>query len=325
MSDRSRVRSPLRAAYLIVGDDIPKIELALRRLKTRITDESGTELNIDEFNAGVDGAPAVVNAANTMAFLGGTRLVLVREAQTWLKADKELVAAYLSSPAPDACMALVADKIPPGDILRKAMEKHGEVLEYHAPKEGELHGWLVQEAAKIRLRLGPDEARLIVQRCGDNQGMLLRELEKLRDYVGSRPVGSDDIRTLTTPTVEANIFGLLDCLALGRGAEAFRAVEESLASGERTEVLFYRILRHFQNLSRVAALREEGLRPDQIQSEMKMKAFPVRKLLQQSALLGSDGIGRRLGVLAETDARMEGMGVLPADMELQLCIGRLLA
>ena len=325
MSERGENRPPLKPAYLILGDDIPKIELALRRLKTRIVEQSGTDLNIDEFDARVDRASEVVNAANTLAFLSGTRLVLVREVQAWPKADKEAVAAYLRSPAPDACLTLVAEKIAAGDILRAEMEKYGDILEYHAPNEGQLPGWLVQEAAKLHLRLGLSEARLMVQRCGDNQEMLLRELEKLQAYVESGPVEADDIRLLTTPTIEANIFDLLDCLALGRGEEAFRAVEELVSSGERTEVLFYRILRHFQSLSRVAALREEGMGREAIQTEMKMKAFPVRKMLEQTALLGPDEIGRKLAVLAETDARMKGMGPLPSDMEFQLCIGRLLA
>jgi hypothetical protein len=30
-------------------------------------------------------------------------------------------------------------------------------------------------------------------------------------------------------------------------------------------------------------------------------------------------------VLADTDARMKGMGTLPIEMEFQLCLGRLLA
>ncbi len=325
MSRQTAERRPLKSAYLILGDDVPKVELALRRLKARIVEEAGTDLNIDEFDASAAGATEVVNAANTLAFLSGTRLVLVREAQAWLKADKELVVSYLRSPAPDACLALVAEKIAPSDVLRTAMEQHGEVLEYRAPKEGQLPGWLVQEAARMRLRLGQAEARFMVQRCGDSQGILLRELEKLQAYVGSRPVEVDDIRLLTTPTVEANIFDLLDCLALGQGTEAFTAVEELVAAGERVEVLFYRILRHFQNLGRVAALREEGLGRDAIQTELKMKAFPVRKLMEQAAILGPEGVGRRLAVLAETDARMKGMGSLPAEMELQLCVGRLLA
>ena len=299
--------------------------MALRRLKARIVEDSGTDLNIDEFDAGVDAASQVVNAANTLAFLSGTRLVLVKQVQAWLKADKETVAAYLRSPAPDACLALVAEKLAPGDILRTTMEKCGEILEYRAPKEGQLPGWLVQEAARMRVRIGFSEARLMVQRCGENQAILLRELEKLQAYVDNRQVEAEDIRLLTTPTIEANIFDLLDSLALGRGTEAFSAIEDLVASGERPEVLFYRILRNFQNLSRVAALRDEGMSREAIQSELKMKAFPVRKLVEQAAVLGADGIGRRLGVLADTDARMKGMGPLPAEMELQLCIGRLLA
>lgn len=318
-------KAPLKSAYLILGDDIPKVELALRRLKARIVGESGTDLNIDEFNAALDSAAQVVNAANTLAFLGGTRLVLVREVQAWLKTDKETVAAYLSSPAPDACLALVAEKLPQGDVLRASTEKHGEILEFQAPKEGQLPNWLAQEAAKMHVRLGMAEARLMVQRCGDNQSLLLRELEKLQVFVAGGSVGADDIRLLTTPTIEANIFDLLDSLALGRGTGAFGALEDLVASGERTEVIFYRVLRHFQNLSRVAAMREEGYSPETIQAELKMKPFPAKKLLQQAALLGSDAIGRKLGVLAETDARMKGMGPLPTEMELELCIGRLLA
>jgi DNA polymerase-3 subunit delta len=319
-------RPPLRSAYLILGDDLPKVEHALKRLKARIVEQSGDDLNIDEFNATVDAATLVVNAANTMAFLSGIRLVLVHEAQAWLKADKEVIAAYLASPAPDACLTLVAEKLAPTDILRVAVAKHGDVLEYQAPKAGQLPQWVVQEAAsRLGMDLGFEEARLLVQRCGDNQNILLRELEKLQLYADGRRVNSDDIRLLATPSEEASIFDLLDSLALGRGSAAFAAVDELLASGERSEVLFSRILRYFQNLSRVAAMRDEGMKQEAIQTELKMKPYPVRKLVEQSALLGADGISRRLAVLADTDARMKGMGTLPDEMELQLCLGRLLS
>jgi DNA polymerase III subunit delta len=249
----------------------------------------------------------------------------VQEAQAWLKAEKEVIASYLRSPAPDACLSLVAEKLPAGDVLRAAMKAHGEVLEYLAPKEGQLPQWLVQEAAnRLHMEIGFQEARLMVQRCGDNQNILLRELEKLQLYADGRRVSADDIRLLATPTVEASIFDLLDSLATGRGSAAFSAADELLASGERTEVLFYRILRYFQNLSRVGAMRDEGMKQEAIQTELKMKPYPCRKLIDQAGLLSVDGIARRLAVLADTDARMKGMGTLPDEMELQLCLGRLL-
>jgi DNA polymerase-3 subunit delta len=322
---RAEARRPLKPAYLILGDDLPKIEEALKRLKLRIVEESGSDLNISEFEAPGDAGPQVVTAANTMAFLGGTRLVLVHHADAWLKADKEAVAAYLTSPAPDACLALVAEKLSPTDLLRTAMSKHGEVLEYSAPKESELPAWLVREAGRVGIGLGLQQARRLVERCGDNQTILLKEVEKLDLYATGRRITDDDIRLLTTATVEASIFDLLDSLATGRGAAAFSAADELLSEGERHEVLFSRILRHFQQLSRVAALHEAGYSRDAIQAEMKLKAFPTRKLAEQAGRLGAEGIARRLAVLADTDVRMKGMGTLPPEMELQLCLGRLLA
>ena len=323
-SASASARGPLKPAYLIVGDDLPKVEYALKRLKARIVQQSGTDLNIDEFDAKEIAALEVVNAANTMAFLGGTRLVLVHNAEAWLKADKSAVAAYLESPAPDACVALVAEKVAPRDVLRTATEKHGEVLEFRAPRQGELPRWLVREAERHGMRLGLNEALFMVRRCGDDQRILLQELEKLQIYAEDGPVSTDDIRLLTSATIEASVFDLLDSLALGRGDAVFSAADDLLASGERVEVLFYRILRHFQNLSRVAALREAGLTRDAIQAELKMKPYPTGKLIEQAALLGADGIARRLAVLADTDARMKGAGNLPADIELQLCLGRML-
>ena len=51
--EREEPAQPLKPAYLIVGDDLPKMELALKRLKARIVEQSGSDLNIDEFDATV--------------------------------------------------------------------------------------------------------------------------------------------------------------------------------------------------------------------------------------------------------------------------------
>ena len=132
----------------------------------------------------------MVNAANTMAFLGGTRLVLVHHADAWLKADKEAVAAYLASPAPDACLALVAEKLTPSDLLRAGDgEARRRCSSTWLPRRGELPAWLVHEAGRMGIGLGLQQARHLVNRCGDNQSILLKEVEKL-DLYAARPARS---------------------------------------------------------------------------------------------------------------------------------------
>lgn len=321
----SSPRGPLKRAYLIIGDDRPKVELALHRLRERIVQASGTELNMDEFAAAQHGAREVVAAANTLAFLGGTRLVVAHGVDAWRKADKDILAAYLRSPAPDACVVLVCEKLPPADLLRKAMEGVGDVLEYPAPTTAQLPEWVVKQAGLRGVSLALPEARLLLQRAGENQHLLLREIEKLGAYCGDRPVSSADIDVLATRTVEASIFDLVDAVVGRHPAAAFAAVEELYAAGEKPTGLFYRILRHYQHLDRAVALREEEWPAARIQGEVKMKPFAARKLVVQAQSYDAETMRLAQGYLAHADARLKGMGTLPPELEFELMLGRLLS
>ena len=318
-------KAPLKPVYLILGDDHPKVEVALKRLRRRIVDESGTELNIDEFQAGQHDAVQVVGAANTLAFLGGVRLVLVHGVDAWRKPDKDRVAAYLRSPAPDACLALVGEKLPATDPLRKAVAATGDVLEYMAPKPWQLPDWARQQAGKLGLLLGQPEAKLLVDRVGDNQHILLREVEKLAAYCGRGKVTAEDVGLLASRTLEARVFDLVDAVATRRAGDAFAVLEDLYVTGERPGGLFFRLVRHFDQLFQAVVLREEGWPAEQIREELGMKPFPGKKLVQQAAAFRADTARRALAILAAADGRMKGMGDLSAELELELCIGRLLA
>ena len=318
-------KQPLKAAYLILGNDRIKVETALRRLRVRIMEESGTELNIDEFAAGQHSALEVVGAANTLAFLSGIRLVLVHGVEQWRKPDKDVITAYLHSPAPDSCLALVGEKLPATDPIRKAVAAIGDVLEYGAPRASELPAWVVKEAHKLKGEIEPAAARTLVQRVGDDQHLLVRELEKLVTYRGRALVRVEDVELLSSRTVEASIFDLVDAVAARRAAPAFAAVEELYSAGERPTGLLFRVLRHFQHLSKAVALREADMSAAEVAAELKMKPYPAKKIVQQSTSYDSRSIGLALGVLTEADARMKGKGTLPAELELEVCLGRLLA
>jgi len=316
---------PLKPAYLILGDDRPKVETALKRLRARIVAESGTELNIDEFSAGQHAAREVIGAANTLAFLAGIRLVLVHGVEQWRKADKDLIVDYLGSPAPDSCLALVGEKLPANDPMRKAVKAVGDVLEFQAPKAAELPAWVMRQAKKLGGQIDISAARFLVQRVGDDQHLLMREVEKLTTFRGRGHVKIEDIELLCTRTVEAKVFDMVDAVASRHAALVFAELEGLYAAGERPTGLLFRVLRHFQHLSKAVALREEGFSPAQAQTELGLRPYPAKKVVQQAEAYGVDSIGWAIGVLAETDARMKGKGNLPAELELEVCLGRLSA
>ena len=232
--------------------------------------------------------------------------------------------AYLRSPAPDACLALVGKKLPPQDALRKAVAAVGDILEYTAPKPWQMPEWAHDQARRMGVHLELAEARLLVQRVGDGQQVLLREIEKLGTYRGRARVTAEDVLLLSPRSLEASIFDLVDAVSTRQGAKAFTAIEELYAAGERPAGLHIRLLRHFQQLTRVVALRDEGWAGAQIQQELKVKPYAAKKLLQQSQRYSVETVTQALAVLADTDARLKGMGDLPEHLELELCVGSLL-
>lgn len=321
----SKTPKPLAPAYLILGDDTPKVELALKRLKARIAAEAGSEINIDEFDASEHDAGLAVNAANTLAFLAATRLVLVKRVDHWKKEDKAKVVAYLGKPNPSTCVALVAEKLPPEDPLRSAVKEVGQILEYVAPKEEELPHWLVKETLRrYGYTLGLAEARLLVERCGENLNLLLKEVEKLIAYVGNAPITVDHIRLLVSATPQAKVFDLLDLLTRGEAKEVFAVARELLLADTELSYVLAAMTRHFQTLAKVTARKEAGADDKAIQSELGIAPFRLRKLLEQARALGPSGIRDRLAVLAETETKIKGSSPLPAEVELERCLGRLL-
>lgn len=328
-----REKGPLKPAYLILGDDEPKVEKALRRLKLRITaaaTDSG-DLNIDEFQADEGNSVDVINAANTMAFLGGLRLVLVHDVHRWSEEDERRIVAYLASPAPDACLALVGEKLPATNIVRTAVAKVGDVLEYDAPRKAKFTDWVLNQAARLRLDLGSAEARMLIERIGEHQHMVLRELEKLAVYAGPGRVTAADIEAVCSRTPEASIFELVDALAAGEGAAAFRSLEELYDAGEKPAGLFYRVLWHFEKLAAMTALRSEGVGLEEAQRALKLKPYPAKKLWKQTEVLGPEHIRRIIRALATADARMKGMSPLSGEadlaprLEFELCLGAILS
>lgn len=330
-------KGPLKPCYLIVGDDQPKIERAIRRLKARVAQtHDGTvgDLNISEFWAEDGNAQDVLNAANTMAFLGGKRLVLVYEADNWKERDQNLVAQYLAFPAPDAVLCLVANSSNRVAALVRAVEQVGDVLRWEAPKKKkDITEWALKEALRLHLRLTQEDAEYLIQKVGEHQLIILRELEKLQAYVGSGVATRHDIDAVCSTLGEGSIFDLVDALARGEGATVFGQLEELLASGESPSSIFYRVLRHFERLAQVVGMQSSRCSLSDVKEKLKLKDFPARKLWQQAESIGP-GAADVIRILAEADARMKGASPLtsqPADSrwasrtELELCLGRILA
>ena len=142
--------APLLPAYLIIGTDRPKVRRAVARLRQRVIDEAGSDINVVVVDAEHDPVEVLLDAAASPGLTLGTRLLLVLNGHKWKVKARQQIVAYLQDPMPETCLAIEGETFAASDALRKAVRKLGDAR-FDLPKKYEMAGWVRERAKAHRL------------------------------------------------------------------------------------------------------------------------------------------------------------------------------
>ncbi len=324
MNARAKKKEPLRSAYLITGSDETKVEKAVRRLKQRVIADSGTDLNIDLFDAREHMALEVIQAANTLPFGAGPRLVLVTHAGAWGKSDKNAILSFLADPPLGSVLALIGSGIKKNEALFKAVAGCGQVLAFEAPRHAGLAHWAREQARQFGIKLGPAEAGRLVFLAGADQRSILSELDKLAAGLGPGQVSMDDIDNLCWSSAETKIWDLTDALGSGDRATVFRQVEALFGEHAAPVAVFFSIAKHFRSLAMVAEAAGRGEDAYQSALALGLKPFPAKKIAEQSRNFAAARLKRATCILAELDADLKGRKDMRPDLALEMAVAKIM-
>jgi len=323
--------SDLKPAYLICGNDQPKVRRSVARLRTRVYTETGSDLNLSLFDARNQPVADVLQAADTATFTFGTRLLLVTGADSWKAADRDRVAEYLSDPVPGVCITLVGETFRKTERLTKLLEKGGQVLRYDvSKKQSDVTEWVRGRAKSRGARIGGPEARYLVSQVGaESLDALDNELAKLAAYTLGRPIAEADIDAVCSPTIDARIYQLTDAVGRRDAPGAFGVLEELFAgsgksAGEVARSTLYSLVRYIGQLSTVMDLPHE-MPSSEVAATLGIKPYTAQKLLEQRSRFERHALDRALAALADAQAAMVGGSELDAEFSLELALGKVLA
>jgi DNA polymerase III subunit delta len=304
---------PLLPAYLLTGNDRPKIVRALRRLRARFGDESVEQLAGDAAS-GAD-AVAACNALGLVAGGEGGRLVVVEGVERWRKADVEAITAYLADPVPGAVLALVAGEALRSDALAKAVEGQGKVLNFDAPKPRDLPGWVRAQFEARGVTIDSEGARALVEIVGDDLAALSTEADKIATWAAGGPLQRGDIEALAAPAREATAWALTDAWGERDLPTLLAACEAEL---ERRDPfgISTRLAAHVGLVRNVQLLAADDLPTREIAKRLGLHEFRVRKALGHAKHYAKDELDAAVVRLAALDAAIKGASRLSGELEL---------
>lgn len=310
--------SELKPAYLITGTDLPKVSLALRRLRRRFDEGS-----VDELDAAAASGADAVAATNALGlFGGGERLVLVTGIERWKKADVEAVLAYLASPTPGAVLALTGDASR-HDGLAEACGRAGDVLRFDIPLKKQRGrdlpdhvAWARAQLERAGVRVEQEAIARLVELVGPDAFALETEVEKLATWSDGSTVGVREVELLTAPTAETSDYAVADAWGARDPAGLLRACESALGRGSEPTVIVARLASHVARVRGVQRLRDAGVPLGEMAGRLRLR-FPPRRELGHAGNYARDELDSVVERLAKLDHALKGGSRLDPELELE--------
>jgi len=322
----------LKPVYLVTGNDVPKVERTLDRLRGRF-DPGAIERLVAGGKDGASGLDVVV-ACNSGTLLAGDRLVLVTEIDGrpnewgkltggWKQADVDAVIEYLAATAPGTVLCLVARQLKASSPLGKAVARTGDVLAWEID-ERKLAKWVAESFAARGVKVGGDACQALVDVVGEDKLVLSREVDKLATWAAGEPLGVEEVQHLAAPLGEGHAWDLTDAVGRRDRGVALGVIEgtyrRSAHPTQEPGQLANRLGSHLLRLARTKSLLEHGARPPDVAKALGIKEFPARKLVEQAERFSLDELHDATVRIARLDHALKGGSKLSPELEVQLAV-----
>lgn len=232
MDDASKSASPIRCVYVVHGKEAFLRRVHLQRVVGHVLGDDPDPMARSEFDGADAELAAVLDDLRTLPLLSDRKLVVVLDADAFVRRYRAGLEDYVASPSASGVLVLICDSWPKNTKLAKAVAKVGHAASCEVPPVGKLPGWLVAYAKKRQGKaLGMAVARKLVEFGGGELSNLCNDVDKLAVYVGDAAmITEEDVEALIGQHRQEKVFGIVDAASSGDLAGAMTLWEQVLAT-----------------------------------------------------------------------------------------------
>lgn len=215
----------------------------------------------------------VLDELRTMPFLAEKRVVLIKDADPFVSANRQYLEKYFDSPSPCGVLVLTVGTWPKNTKLAKKLAAAGQLIDV-----AEIKGWKLPKFAadcaesKHGKAFAGRSAELLVELVGDDPGRVTSEVEKLAMYVGDRKlITADDIEKLIGHNRMFNAFAVIDAITAGDMGTAIERLRNMFAADKSAEyTVVGAFAYHFRRMFTAKTLLAKGMAQRQVIGQLRI-------------------------------------------------------
>ncbi|MGJ3238727.1 MAG: DNA polymerase III subunit delta [Anaerolineae bacterium] len=316
--------------YLFHGDDDMAIDEAVNQVRASMGEGPNAEMNITEYDGDSADVARILNDVRSFPFLADKRLVIVKGLVTALmktahgKSQLErMMDAVPELPAHARLVLVERDNLKSNLKVVKLAQAQGYMRQFSVPKDSTR--WIIDRAEQFyQAQIEPRAAVALSSVTGSDLRRADNELVKLVSYVdGERAISEQDVALLTPYVAEANVFDLVDALAVGNGQVALSLMNQVLDQDPSDPGfrLFALITRQFRLLLLTREHLDTGAAANKnaLASALGIHPYPASKLLDQARRFNLKQLETIYRYLQQYDVDMK-TGKLKPRLALELLV-----
>lgn len=237
-SKKSNEGSAPAAVYAVFGPELFLKREALAGIMHHVLGDADRSLSLSEYEGANAELAPIMDDLRTLPFLADRRLVIVREADTFITRFRPELEDYADKPSSTGVLVLEGKSLPSNTRLYKKINALGGIVACEAVKASAVGGWLTARArAAHGVQIATDAAALLANLVGADLGLLDGELAKLALYVGDRQrITAADVEALVGQQREEEIWGIMSAMAVGDERQALTLWEQVYQTDKAAEV-----------------------------------------------------------------------------------------
>jgi DNA polymerase-3 subunit delta len=261
----------------------------------------------------------VLDELRTLPFLAPRRVVLIKDAEPFVKENVSYLENYLDDPSPSGVLILTATAWDKRRSLHKKLQKSGTLMELEKMKSSQMPAYVTSYAHQTcGIRLDHQCSRSLVELVGDDPGRLCREMDKLAIFVApKKTVTPQDIEQLIGKNRMFGAFEVIDAINAGQIAPALSRLRNMFEADKNADYTVVGAFGwHFRRLFRAKAYMQKGLSPQEAAKNAGVYGYFQPDFLRQAAQMTLPQLGAILAELGQIDFGIKtGQTTAPTALE----------
>lgn len=287
----------LESVYVFAGAEEWLKREALNTLRGKLLPPGLEALN-DLTLEGVT-ARQIIDAAETLPMMCEKRIVVVRDWAPLMpgkskneESETEQLQSWLENP-PQSCVTVFYMRTEP-DGRKKAtalLKKKAAWVSFDPLSDADLKRWSARQLRQYDKQISPQALNTLAFMAGRDLNRLSGELSKLAAYVETRPeIAEDDVREIVSPSLEYNVFELLNRLLEGNLGEAEKMVTNLLQNGQNPVGILAMLTRQLRQLTHMRYALDAGQPVQRVQELLKMHPYAAKQTARQCKSRSGDAL-----------------------------------